>query len=164
MVYIQTIKKVHTQIMVYKPWKPIWSSQLNLLQSMFNEHSGQNTFEKIFLKKKDKNRSRSDFPGLYILNLSHRFANALFRHNACIGNNWHKNSWIYGRRQDWHYESVHQRSTSTILSECWRQHVRNISDNFEPPLWSRDFGWYRTLNSTEPSRRFLGLGTRLSSR
>ena len=55
--------------------------------------------------------------------------------------------------------------TSTILSECWRQHVRNISDNFEkggiPPFWSHDFGWYRTLNSTERSRRFLGLGTRL---
>jgi hypothetical protein len=67
--------------------------------SMSNEHSSQNTFEKVFLKKKDKNLPD---PGaisqVYILNLSHCFANALFRHNACIGNTWHKNSWIYGRQ------------------------------------------------------------------
>ena len=129
-------------------------------QSMSNEHSSQNTFEKIFLKKKDKNLpDLGAISQVYIFWTCRIALQTLYLGTTpALAITGIKTPGSTADRTD--ITSPYR--TSTILSECWRQHVRNISDNFErggiPPFWSRDFGWYQTLNSTEPSRRFLGLG------
>ena len=74
---------------------------------MSYEHSSQKTFEKIFLKKNDKNLPD---PGaisqVYIFWTCRIALQTLYLGTTpALAINWHKNSWIYGQ-QDWHYESV----------------------------------------------------------